>query len=132
MESQHDRGFVLHDGTRFRVLPTGVLVTGEILCTDDVQVEVLKELAFVTREGERSLVKTRAFRYQAWKKYHGNILRCESADGHREYAHLHRYPFLGSDENETTDYPEPDDIPTLSEFLDMLERQHAAQRPVTP
>ena len=127
MDSLRATGVVLIDRTRFRVLPSAVIVEGRIDCEDGVIVEAQKELELMTDEGERSWVKTRTFRYQAWKRGSGNILRCESAGSHRDYPHTHVYPTAGSDENTLIEHTDPEDIPTLSEFIEDVHRAHIAR-----
>jgi hypothetical protein len=122
-----DEGFLVEDCSGFSVLPSGVLLSGTLVCLDGITLELEKEIAILKGSGMRATVQTRRFRYHAWIRGVHNILRYESAHEHRPHAHKHLYDTFGTGlEREVIALAEEDRIPTLGEVVRELQAWHEA------
>jgi hypothetical protein len=111
------------------VSPDLTTIKGNVYCKDKVVIEVDKEIRTVRREkkSRRKLVATTHFRYHAHRMglKGGNILRCESGHAeHRLTPHRHDYPDLCG-QDVVTDFADPERIPTLKEFIEMVDEWRA-------
>lgn len=120
-----DERFVVEDKSEFTILPSVILLQGTIVCLDDVAVEVEKEISVLSGRGMSAVVRTRKFRYHAWVRGIHNILRYDSAHGHRPYPHKHLYDTFGTgSESGIVELGGEDAIPTLGEVLQELQGWH--------
>lgn len=122
-------GFATKDDCGFTFLtPRVTLLEGQIYCLDQIVIDVKKEIHAVGDEGGfTGFVQTRRFGYHARIKGEHNILRYDSAGGHRHSAHKHVYDPFAEDRQVTTveEITDPDDVPTLTDVVRELERWHS-------
>jgi hypothetical protein len=127
MQSRIASGFVVHDGVEFAAFGKGYyILVGPVVCVGEIVLEVKKILAVVDGKGADERVETVWYSYNAKLAGRGNILRYDSAAGHRPSDHVHRFDVLnGDDEGSVEDIP-PREWPTIGKVLDELEEWYRA------
>lgn len=116
------RGFVVSNG--LSIEPYGnrsMLISGEIECLGGISVTVHKVLTLLDGEGGNAIVQTTDYRYHAWLRGRGNILRYDSPHPHRPHHHVHRYDVLSNDRAGTIYEVPAREWPTLGEVLHEIE-----------
>lgn len=114
-------GFVVNNGCDFTHLRDKVLLDGTIYCLGGIEIEVEKTLAILSGKGSTARVKTMYFNYNAKVKNLENILRYESAAGHRRLPHKHSFDTFGDGrETSFTEYDGSPDVPSLSTVIGEL------------
>ena len=111
--------FVISEELAFEAGEGFILLTGQITCVGNIYIDVEKQISIVDDSQADVLVQTIAYRYNAFIRGRGNILRYDSPHPtHNQEHHVHRYDILHGDrEGSVTFIENEDERPTLGEVI---------------